>query len=147
MYSQSTGEVNSNKSYVLATSKVNPTSDLSIRSSSAYFRSHLTTLEVMTYYLVVHMGPGRYMTAVANKMTVANCFRKEATEKRFGWKRIGGVLFLGKKKKQQNSGLRLLSVCVRLPLFVSVWKSVCFSVCTFCLTSVPPVSDSVCVCL
>ena len=56
MYSQSTGEVNSNIEYVLATSKMNQTSDPCIRSWKS-----LTTLEVMTYYLVMHTGPGPYI--------------------------------------------------------------------------------------
>ena len=49
MYSRSTGEVNSN-GYVFATSKVNPKFERLLSKS-------LTTLEVMTYYLVVHTGP------------------------------------------------------------------------------------------
>ena len=50
MYSRSAGEVNSN-SYVFATSKVNPKLERLLSKS-------LTTLKVMTYYLVVHTGPG-----------------------------------------------------------------------------------------
>ena len=50
MYSRSTAEVNSN-SYVFATSKVNPKLERLLSKS-------LTTLEVMTDYLVVHTGPG-----------------------------------------------------------------------------------------
>ena len=56
MYSRSTGEVNSN-SYVFATSKVNPKLE-SLLSKS------LTTLEVMTYYLVVHTGPEQYTSSM-----------------------------------------------------------------------------------
>ena len=48
MYSRSPGEVNSN-SYVFATSKVNPKLERLLSKS-------LTTLEVLTYYLVVHTG-------------------------------------------------------------------------------------------
>ena len=51
MYSRSTGEVNCN-SYVFATSKVNPKLERLISKS-------LTTMEIMTYYLVVHTGPER----------------------------------------------------------------------------------------
>ena len=45
------------QSYVLAASKVNPTSDPMHTKLERLLSKSLTTLEVMTYYLVVHTGP------------------------------------------------------------------------------------------
>ena len=56
IYSRSTGEVNFN-SFVLATSKMNPTSEPMHTKFERLLWKSLTTLEVMTYYLVVHTGP------------------------------------------------------------------------------------------
>ena len=46
------------QNYVLATSKVNPTSDPVHTKLERLLSKSLTTLEVMTYYLVVHTGRG-----------------------------------------------------------------------------------------